>query len=55
MQFELKKAQLETRREAYGVIAQLEKEMDFALIQHQITEVEAFIEAVKTRKEQLAA
>ena len=50
-----KKHVLETRKEAYGVIKLLEKQKDFTIVQLQITELDAFIDAIKARKDQLAA
>ena len=47
---EYKKFLLEERRESYGVVALLEKEMDLARVNVEIAEVDAFIEAVETKK-----
>ncbi len=47
---EYKKFLLENRRESYGTVALLEKEMDLARIQVEIDEVDAFISAVEQRK-----
>ena len=52
---EYKKFLLETRRESYGTVALLEKEMDLARVIQELTEVEAFISTVKTRKVELEA
>ncbi|WP_162126644.1 hypothetical protein [Flavobacterium phycosphaerae] len=52
---EHKQMVLEHRLESYGVVALLEQEMDLGIIDQQIAEVEAFITAVKARKEELAA
>jgi len=52
---EHKQLVLEHRLESYGVVALLEQEMDLGLLDQQMEEVEAFIEAVKARKEELAA
>lgn len=46
---------LETRRESYGVVALLEKEMDLARVNSEITEVDSFIVAVEAKKASLAA
>jgi hypothetical protein len=50
---EYKKFLLETRRESYGTVALLEKEMDLARILQEINEVEAFITAITSRKQEL--
>ena len=47
---EYKKFLLETRRESYGTVALLEKEMDLARIIRELDEVGAFIQAVEARK-----
>lgn len=52
---EYKKFLLETRRESYGVVALLEKEMDLARVNRELEEVENFIEAVEAKKATLAA
>lgn len=50
---EYKKFLLETRRESYGTVALLEKEMDLARVMQQITEVDAFISSVNSRMAEL--
>lgn len=50
---EYKKFLLENRRESYGVVALLEKEMDLARIQQELVEVDAFIAAVEAKKSTL--
>lgn len=50
---EYKKFLLETRRESYGTVALLEKEMDLARVQQELSEVQVFITAVTSRKEEL--
>ena len=52
---EYKKFLLETRRESYGTVALLEKEMDLGRVQQEIEEVDAFIIAVETKRTALAA
>lgn len=50
---EYKKFLLETRRESYGTVALLEKEMDLARVNQELEEVNVFIAAVEARKSQL--
>jgi hypothetical protein len=52
---EYKKFLLETRRASYGTVALLEKQMDLARVEQELTEVDAFIAAVTTQKETLGA
>lgn len=52
---EYKKFLIETRKESYGTVALLEKEMDLARVVQEIDEVDAFIAAVESRKGELAA
>ena len=47
---EYKKFLLENRRESYGTVALLEKQMDLARVQVEINEVDAFISAIEERK-----
>jgi hypothetical protein len=47
---EYKKFLLETRKESYGTVALLEKEMELARVNREISEVEIFIAAVETQK-----
>ena len=47
---EYKKFLLENRREGYGTVALLEKEMDLARVNREIEEVDAFIEAIERRR-----
>lgn len=47
---EYKKFLLETRRESYGTVALLEKEMDLARVNQELTEVDVFIAAVEAQK-----
>ncbi|CAM3485005.1 DUF47 family protein [Flavobacterium longum] len=51
---EYKKFTIENRRESYGSVALLEKEMDLARVNQEITEVDAFITAIETKKQELA-
>ena len=44
---------LENRKESYGVVALLEKELDVARVSLELAEIDAFIEAVTARKAQL--
>ena len=46
---EYKKFLLENRKESYGVVALLEKEMDLARVRMEISEVDAFIAAVEAK------
>lgn len=50
---EYKKFLLENRRESYGVVALLEKEMDLARVNSEIAEVDAFIAAVEVQRDSL--
>lgn len=50
---EYKKFLLESRKESYGVVALLEKEMDLARVNLEIAEVDAFILAVETKRDTL--
>lgn len=52
---EYKKFLLETRRESYGVVALVEKEMDLARVNRELEVVDSFITAVETQKATLAA
>lgn len=54
VRLEYKKFLLETRRESYGTVALLEKEMDLGRVIQEIAEVDAFIAAVETKKASLA-
>lgn len=47
---EYKKFLIETRKESFGTVALLEKEMDLARVSQEIVEVEAFIAAVEEKK-----
>ena len=50
VRLEYKKFLLETRKESYGAVALLEKELDLERINKQIEEVDAFIVAVANHK-----
>jgi len=52
---EYRKFVLETRIEKNGSVALLEKEMDLARVNQEITEVEAFLVAITNRKVELGA
>lgn len=54
-QLEYKQLVLEHRKESYGVVALLEQEMDLGILDQEIEEVDAFIDAVTLRKQELAA
>jgi hypothetical protein len=47
---EYKKILLETRKESYGAVALLQKQLDLARVAQEIAEVDAFITAVTARK-----
>ena len=47
---EYKKFLLENRKESYGIVALLEKEVDLARVTDELTQVETFITAVTARK-----
>jgi hypothetical protein len=51
---EYKKFLLETRRESYGTVALLEKEMDLARVNQELVEVETFMVAIEEKKASLA-
>lgn len=46
---------LEHRKASYGVVAQLEQEMELGRVEQEIEEVNAFIAAVTTKRETLLA
>jgi len=50
VRLEYKKFLLETRKESYGVVALLEKELDLERISRELQEVEAFIATVTAHK-----
>lgn len=52
---EYKKFLLQTRKESYGAVALLEKEMELARVIQELEEVEEFITAVTDKKAGLAA
>ncbi|NMH28717.1 hypothetical protein [Flavobacterium silvaticum] len=55
IRLEYKKFVLETRRESYGTIALIEKEVDLARVNQELTEVDAFIVAITNKKASLQA
>ena len=52
---EYKKFLLETRRESYGTVASLEKEMDLGRVIQEIEEVDAFVLAIQNKLTELQA
>jgi hypothetical protein len=50
VKLEYKKFLLENRKESYGAVALLQKELDFERVNNELEEVDAFIAAVTTRK-----
>lgn len=52
---EYKKFLLETRRESYGTVALLEKEMDLGRVIQEIEEVDAFVLAIQNKLTELQA
>lgn len=50
VKLEYKKFLLETRKESYGAVALLEKQLDLARLDQEIAEVDAFIGVVKTHQ-----
>jgi hypothetical protein len=53
VKLEYKKFLLENRKESYGVVALLEKELDLSRVTLELTEIDTFIDAVTARKAQL--
>jgi hypothetical protein len=50
VRLEYKKFLLENRKESYGVVALLEKELDLAKVTLELAEIDAFTAAITTRK-----
>ena len=50
VRLEYKKFLLENRKESYGVVALLEKELDLAKVTLELAEMDAFTDAITTRK-----
>ena len=50
VRLEYKKFLLENRKESYGAVALLEKELDLARVNKQLEEVNLFIDAITTHK-----
>lgn len=50
VKLEYKKFLLENRKESYGVVALLEKELDLARVESELAEIEAFITVVTNHK-----
>jgi len=55
VRLEYKKFTIENRRETYGTVALIEKEMDLARVNQELNEVDNFISAVEIRKSELDA
>jgi hypothetical protein len=53
VKLEYKKFLLENRKESYGAVALLEKELDFERVNRELEEVEVFITAITTHKASL--
>lgn len=53
VRLEYKKFLLENRKESYGVVALLEKELDLTNVTQSIVEVDAFTAAINARKAEL--
>lgn len=54
VRLEYKKFLLETRKESYGVVALLEKELDLKNVTQSLAEIDAFLEAINERKTELS-
>lgn len=50
VRLEYKKFLLENRKESYGVVALLEKELDLAKVTLELAEIDAFTAAIESRK-----
>lgn len=50
VRLEYKKFLLENRKESYGVVALLEKELDLTTVTANLAEIDVFITAINTRK-----
>ena len=55
IRLEYKKFVLDNRREHYGIIALIQKESELVRVDREIVEVDTFIEALRAKKETLAA
>jgi hypothetical protein len=53
VRLEYKKFLLENRKESYGVVALLEKELDLTKVTLELTEIDTFMDAITTRKGEL--
>ncbi len=53
VRLEYKKFLLENRKESYGVVALLEKELDLTTVTLNLAEIDVFITAINTRKASL--
>ena len=50
IRLEYKKFLLENRKESYGIVALLEKELDLTKVTLELTEIDTFTDAITTRK-----
>lgn len=50
VRLEYKKFLLENRKESYGVVALLEKELDLTKVTLELAEIDSFTDAITTRK-----
>ena len=53
VRLEYKKFLLENRKESYGIVALLEKELDLTKVTLELAEIDAFTAAISTRKGEL--
>ena len=53
VKLEYKKFLLENRKESYGVVALLEKELDLSTVTLELNEIDSFTAAIATRKAEL--
>ncbi len=53
VKLEYKKFLLENRKESYGVVALLEKELDLTMVTLELAEIDTFSAAITTRKAEL--
>ena len=54
VRLEYKKFLLETRKESYGVVALLEKELDLTNVTQSLAEIDTFLAAINERKDALS-
>lgn len=55
VKLEYKKFLLETRKESYGAVALLQKQLDLSIVEKELDEVDAFIAAITAHKATLSA